>query len=340
VHAADLALPGEAVGRGAVVERAAAAGEVELGVDHVVPEPREDLLELLVARLGHEVGEAGIEVVGPHGVAGGDRLLAHREAVLVVVAAVEVVAHVDERLGEAQVPLVARCAVQLHHAHVVRGADRAGGELLRVLGGERLEEPGGALRRVEQHGAAGDSVMADADRDEVPEVVGLEVEAVGQCPDLLPVALGDEGGRVQVAVVALHGGDLGGDRVDLRLELGIGRRLEDADGGLEPLVEVAVEEGRALMHALGVAGRDEEVAPTRADLGVAQRAPDRRHRHVAGPLELGAPEAPVPSKARRAERRQRRMSARGRGDGHGSSLSLRSPTMGNGCIEPCAPSSA
>ena len=108
VDAADLLLPRVAVGRGSVVERTAAAGDVELRVDHVGPEVLEHALQLVVARLGDDVGQPRVQIVRPHGVAGDDLLLAHGQAILVVVAALEVVAHAHERLGEAEVLLVVR----------------------------------------------------------------------------------------------------------------------------------------------------------------------------------------------------------------------------------------
>src|SRR5690606_37465423 len=61
-----------------------AAGDVELGGDHVLPQPLAGGAERVVAGLGGEIGHGRVQVHGAHGVAHGLGLLAHRQVRLVV----------------------------------------------------------------------------------------------------------------------------------------------------------------------------------------------------------------------------------------------------------------
>ena len=58
---------------------------------------------------------------------------------------------------------------------------------------EVVEKGCRAACRSEQRLVSGDAVVANAQGDEVAQVVRLKVEAVCQCIDLLVVARGDEG---------------------------------------------------------------------------------------------------------------------------------------------------
>ena len=154
----------------------------------------------------------------------------------------EVVADADERLRQPQVLLVPGRAVEIDDRHVVRRADGAAGELERLVRREVLEEAA-ALRAASSSVVdPGHLVVAHARGDEVAQVVGLEVEAVGEGEGVLVVARGDEGRRVEVAVLALHRGDQLRDLLDVRRQVGVGVGLEARDGRFQPLVEVAVHE--------------------------------------------------------------------------------------------------
>ena len=74
-----------AVRRDTVVQGAAAAGDIHLASDDILPYCREVLHQLFFARLYVEVGCSGIEIVGTDTVSACSILLAERFAVLVVI---------------------------------------------------------------------------------------------------------------------------------------------------------------------------------------------------------------------------------------------------------------
>src|SRR5699024_5113222 len=180
---------------GAVVEGPATTGEVQLVGDHVLPEADDGGTEVLVPGLQHVVGHPGEQVVGAHCVPGGDRLVLHRVDVLVVVptgAALPAV-QVQQPAGQGEVRLLPGAAVQLDHGHVVRGADVAVPDRLRLLM-HRLQQ---VVGRPQRHGEVGvlpgEPPVQAAEGDQVAQVVGLEVQPVLQRGDAGVAAGTDRG---------------------------------------------------------------------------------------------------------------------------------------------------
>ena len=96
-----------------------------------------------------------------------------------------------------------------------------------------------ALEDVEEAAAAGGEEVGDAAFEEVAEVVELVVVAeVG--PALVGLAAEIPG--VEVAVGRLGAGEVVGDRLDLRLDVGVAAVGEGVGGGLDPLADVGVPE--------------------------------------------------------------------------------------------------
>ena len=151
VHAADLVLPRRAVGRGAVVERAAAAGDVELRVDDVAPQALEHgraARRRRSRRRGRRARRRGSwrarrgrrrpSARGP-GRGPGCRRRPSKSS--------RTRTNASARRRYCSSP---GRAVEVDDRHVVRRADGAAGELERLVRREVLEEAGGLARGVEQ----------------------------------------------------------------------------------------------------------------------------------------------------------------------------------------------
>ncbi len=316
VAAVGLVDPGDrllvlrAVGRGAVEQGPAGAGDVHLARDDVVPDLEQGGEQGLVAGLGVHVGGAGVEVVGADGVADGLVLAAEGYAVLVVIGAVGGdVAHVEERAGQRQVSRVARGAEEFDDPHVVRRADGVAGELRRRVPEGADQEIGRLDGDVEQVRLAGGPVVDACGGHQMPEVVHLEVEAVLEGPRVASVAGGDQDRRVQVAVGALGQGDDADGLVHLPVELRIPRDGVDGGGGLEPLVEVAVVPAGAAVPSLGQPGRDPEVVEELARLRTLHDLPHLRDHRLAARREAVGPEAAGPSHVGQADAAHHHMRA-------------------------------
>ena len=260
---------GGSVGRDTIVQGTAAAHDVNLVVDNVVPDGGEVPHELSLARLGIEVGDTGIEVVGAYGVSHGLVLVAELVAVLVVVLAVgHAVADGYQPLGQRQVFLVARLAVYLGGTHVVAGTDGVARQLGSVVGQEVVKEVGSLLAALEERGLACGALVYDAGGNEVPEVIGLEVQTRGKgvflvlanlnaCRILLDgmrvnacIAFGNDYWRVDVAIGTLGQCHLLDELVHQGVQLRVLGDGIDCGAGLEPFVHVAVMEWRPVVLAL------------------------------------------------------------------------------------------
>ena len=242
-------------------------------VDNVVPDGGEVPHELSLARLGIEVGDTGIEVVGAYGVSHGLVLVAELVAVLVVVLAVgHAVADSYQPLGQRQVFLVARLAVYLGGTHVVAGTDGVARQLGSVVGQEVVKEVGSLLAALEERGLACGALVYDAGGNEVPEVIGLEVQTRGKgvflvlanlnaCRILLDgmrvnacIAFGNDYWRVDVAIGTLGQCHLLDELVHQGVQLRVLGDGIDCGAGLEPFVHVAVVEWRSVVLALNSTG--------------------------------------------------------------------------------------
>ncbi len=149
-----------AVGRSAVVKRAAPAGDVHLLLDEVGPDAFQRRPERAVARLDEQIRCAGIKIIGADGVAHAVGLLLEGDAVLVVIGAVgHEVAHRHELPGQFQIARLAGGAIKLHHAHVVRRADGIARQLGRWLAKGVVEKVRRLAGHGQQVGAAGGPVM-------------------------------------------------------------------------------------------------------------------------------------------------------------------------------------
>ena len=243
-------------------------------------------------------------------------LLTEGNAVLLVVGAVlHHAANVDELFQQFEVLRIARFAIELGHAHVVRGADGVAGQLLGSTLTEVIEEVGSTDTAVEERRLASGPFVDNAGHDEMAEVVGLEVEAVLEgfvilfpnssayralscllqlsCTRLNGVSLLDDDGRMDVAVGALRLLHKADETVHNDVELGVVRHGIDGGDGLQPFVHVAVMERRAVVLALCLACCHEEVVKSLSLL----RLPSLPHALYAGlaqHAEALAPKAACP----------------------------------------------
>nr|WP_264292492.1 hypothetical protein [Tessaracoccus defluvii] len=126
---------------------------------------------------------------------------------------------------------------------------------------------------------------------QVTEVVRLEVEPVGQRLVRATLQLGDLRGGVQVAVGALRLGDQRDQILHAGIQLRVIALCQERDGCLEPLVEVAVQEGGALVSAVGATGGHLEVVTGSAQYIVEQVVAHGGNRAVTNMLEALGPGA-------------------------------------------------
>ena len=270
------------------VVRPDAAGDVRLGRDHLVPEPVGRRAEGLVAVLDVEVGHAGEEVDLSHRVPLDRGGLTDRGVVLEVVGAEAVAAEqlvpapVDEAARGVEVALLARLAVELDQGRLDLGVPvdpvdpaRPGPE-----GGH--DQVGDATGDVEEPGVGVGAVQGDGGLDQVAGAV--ELVTPGQLDKALAGEVHLEVG-VEVAVLGLRGLEQpdrrGQELLQPGLALGVEVRVGQRPGqGLEPLVEVAVEEGqRAHVVRPGVLpGRELEVQEV---AGLVQPVPPGRDADLA-----------------------------------------------------------
>ena len=223
--------------------------------------------ELPVAGLDGDVDHAAIEVQLADGMAGDGGRLAHGRVVLPVRGAEPagaqdpVAARIHHPPGQVQVASVARRPVQLDEGHLDLGMPVDGQRPGRTEGS--LDVVRGADRDLEQSIVAQRAVPGDGRLDQMADAVELVTPGhvavrMAAADDL------DEG--VDVAVVALGPGD-GRDRLVRRgREVGVASPAELPADGLEPLVDVRVQERERLVehHADGPvrtrrAGREPEV---------------------------------------------------------------------------------
>ena len=238
-------------------------------VHDVIPDGAEVLHQLRLACLGIEVGNTGIEVVGTDRMAHSLVLVAKLMTVLVVVLAVLYgVADGYETFGQREVFLVARLTIHLGSTHIVAGTDGVARQLGGIVGEKVVEEVGSLLATVEEGSLARGTLVDDTGGHEVAEVVGLEVQARGKGVLLVlanldtgsvlavavgvdaRIALGDDHGGVDIAVGTLGQGYLLDELVHEGVNLRVFGNGIDSGTGFEPLIHVAIVEGRAVVLAL------------------------------------------------------------------------------------------
>ena len=232
----------------AAAGRADGAGEVKLGRDGVGPKVADGLGVRRVAGHRGDVGHAGVEVAGAHGVADGLALVHDRQMVLRVLAVkvvpVRPAAGVEEELGEREVLVVAGGAGELDEADLDL---LVAGRVLQLVGAEDVVHQVGVLdRRVEQGAVAGRLPVGDGGLVEVAGIVkfvlmgdvGPAVALAAQ--NLRPAAVEGGAGGVEVAVVLLRGGDAFVELVAVVAQLRVRLVGQRVGGALDHLVDVAV----------------------------------------------------------------------------------------------------
>ena len=302
MHEADLCaveIREQAVRRVAGVQRGVAAVEVGFLHEAVLPHSVEHGSVLLVAGLGVEVGNAGIQIGGADAVTHDLLVGAQRSGVLIVEGAVlDQIAHRDGHLCDFKEFLVAGGAVQLYQTHVVGGADLG-------LGFARVEEAlihGAQVSRrlyryLQERVLAGNALIGAGRREQVAEVIALEIVDIAQTGAVAvgSLAVGDYllGGDIAVGLLALA------DKlyviVKLFFKLLVAALCNDISRRLKPLVEVAVAEGGAFVIALGDTCRDAEVLnDVEPRILILKHCADVGHGAVGRDVETLAPEAAVP----------------------------------------------
>ena len=275
------------VGGRAVVQRAAAAGDVHLLRHQVVPHGLHHLPVVLVALLQVQVGDAGVEVVGAHGVADDLAVLLEGDAVLVVIHAVlHGVPQLNGQPGDAQVFRIPRGAVHLDQPHVVGGA-HGGLHLAGARGGivEVAEVVGGLFRHVQEAVPAGKAVVQAGRGEHVAHVVHLKVVDVPLAGDAVVLPFADDLLGGQVAVGQLSPGEEGDVFLQLVQQGLIARADRRVRGGLHPLVEVAVAKDRAGEVALRLARGNAEVLHHMADVRALEHMLQVSHGHLSAGVE-------------------------------------------------------
>ena len=241
--------------------RADAAGDIELGPDHVGPDLVESGDGGRVAGQGGDIRRAGVEIAGPDGVADGFGLLDEGLVVLGVFAIEELgaaivlvrdaafgpAAGVDEELGQVEILPRAGDAIQLDQADLDLLVPGRVGSLART---EFLGHEVGALDCDGQQvlPARGLSVRGRG-FVQMPEIVELmahiEVRPSLLAQPILRRGAADRPHRVEVAVRLLGRGDLGDEPVDVFFELRIGMGRQGIGGRFDGLVDIGVVEGEA-----------------------------------------------------------------------------------------------
>ena len=241
--------------------RADAAGDIELGPDHVGPDLVEGGDVGRVPGQGGDIRRAGVEIAGPDGVADGFGLLDEGLVVLGVFAVEELLAAValigdaafglaagvDEELGQVEVLPRAGDAVELDQADLDLLVPGRIGPFART---EFLGHEVGALDGDGQQVLlARGLVVRGRGLVQVPKVIELvahvEVRPTFLAQPVLRRRAADRPRRVEVAVGLLGGGDLGDETVDMLIELGVGVRRQGIGGRFDDLVDVGVVEGEA-----------------------------------------------------------------------------------------------
>ena len=290
----------DAVGRSSVVERTGHAGDVEFLTGHVIRKRSESLEQRRIAGLCEHIGDAGVKVVGAHGMADGLGHRAERDAVLVMVAAVLLVdqaADLDELLRKCEVARLPGDPIKFDHPHVVRRTDGIAGQVGGDIRAQALDVVGGLARAIEQGRLAGDAVVHARRGDEVPHVVGLEVFTVFELLGLGggdALALRNDFLRVQIAVFALGFGDNVDDAVHFRIERGLPGDGVDLGEGLQPFQEIAIVERRSGKSPGLQAGRDPVVGPGGALHRIAENIPHVRDHRGPTHFKAFAEQAAVP----------------------------------------------
>ena len=244
-------------------------------------------------------------------------LLAEGDTILVVVRTIlDHTTNVNQVLREGQIARIARSAVHLHHTHVVRRADGVTCQLGRGGLVEMAEEVGRLDCRLEERTLTRSAVVRNTGHHQVTEVIGLEVQTVGEGSLLVgtthlrtdslllmavgmgidtTVALVDNDRRMNIAILTLCL-DHAGDKVIHNLvQLGILGHGIDRSHTLQPLVHIAIVERRTVMMPLTLTGSNLEVTQTVRKVGIAPNIPHVLHRGVAVHIEAFAPEAARPT---------------------------------------------
>ena len=119
-------------------------------LDDIVPNGTEVLHQLGFTRLGIEIGDTCIEVVGTNGMSHSLVLVAELMTVLVVVLTISyAIADSNESLGQRQVFLVASLTVHLCSTHIVAWTDGITREFGGIVGQEIIKEIGSLPSTVE-----------------------------------------------------------------------------------------------------------------------------------------------------------------------------------------------
>ena len=276
-----------AVGGRAVVQRAAAAGDVHLLRHQMVPHRIQHRAVIRITLLQVQVGDAGVEVVGAHGVADDLPVLLEGDAVLVVIHAVlHGVPQADGQAGDAQVFRIPRGAVHFDQPHVVGGA--YGGLHLAGTGGgvvEVAEVVGGPFRHVQEAVPAGEAVVQAGGGEHVAHVVHLKVVDVPLPGNTVALPFADDLLGGQVAVGELCPGKQRDVRLQLIQQGLIARAHRRVRGGLHPLVEVAVAKDRPGELALRLARGNAEVFHHMADVRALEHVLQMAHGHLSAGVE-------------------------------------------------------
>ncbi len=188
-----------------------AAGDIVLLVDHVVPQRRDRALVVDIAGFRGDIGHAGIEVGGAHGVADGFVLLDRRQVALVVFLAAP--ARIEQEAGQRDIAVAAPNTLRIFALFVVDEAAETDQRLLHLLvavepfllAGPDIGDPaigqllGGVIQP--QIAAVGQGVVVDRRFDEIAGGVAFVVAALFGRPAMRPGgAIGQGIGGLQVAV--------------------------------------------------------------------------------------------------------------------------------------------
>ena len=249
-HVRQLVVTSE---RFAGARRADAARDVELRADRVLPDRVDRFHVRRVPGQRRHIRHARVHVGGAHGMPDRFRLLDHPLLRLVVREAAGVhlftrarPALVQHELGQRQIAVVARDAIQLRQTHLgdlVTRPDRS------PAGAEGLDEQVRALERDVEQGALARGLIVRGGRFiEVPEVVELVAVVALELPPVLPRprvrARGVDGaGGVEVAVALLRRGDFFDQAVDVGIQLRIRPDAQRIGSALDDLVQVGIVEG-------------------------------------------------------------------------------------------------
>ena len=292
---------GCAVGRYAVVKRAAAPGDVHFVLGNVVPHGVQLREKGFITRFRVHVCYARVQVVGADSVTHYLGLFQKWNAVLVVVGTFCGAFDGDQVLNERQVFFVVCGAVQLRKAHVMRRANGVARLLRSGCMIEGYEKIGCLFGNIQHGGFPRGTVMHTGRGHQMAKVISLETQPVGKHFAFALLLLLDDRLRVNIAVRPLRLGDHRDGFVHKFIQCRIFRGSVQACYGFECFVKIPVVKGRPFEITRFQARSDLEIAKGMAQVRVGVGFPELRHHGFAAYLETVGPKTLRPLNGRHVD---------------------------------------